>query len=38
MGLRYLRSGRSAHILGAQRDARALARHLTCHRSQSLAA
>ena len=38
MGLRYLRSGRSAHILGAQRDARALARHLTCHPSQSLAA
>ncbi len=38
MGLRYLRSGRSAHILGAQRDARALARHLTCHPSRSLAA
>jgi putative flavoprotein involved in K+ transport len=37
-GLRYLRSGRSAHILGAQRDARALARHLTCHPTRSLAA
>lgn len=38
VGLRYLRSGRSAHILGAQRDARALARHLTYRHQQRLAA
>jgi hypothetical protein len=28
MGLPYMRTARSSHISGAQRDARALARHL----------
>lgn len=38
MGLSYLRTARSTHIAGAQRDARALARHLVTRLARSAAA